>query len=156
MSTTHNWRVHLPQVRWCFGIILLLCVCLSALPVQAATSISFGEMYSGASSRGLVLSDKLQSLDGRDVTMSGFMAPPLSPTIRFFVLTEWPMSICPFCSSDAEWPDNIVVVELSEPVTALPFDAPIRVTGRLSLGSRVDPETGFVSLVRIHARSIDA
>ena len=156
MSTTQPTRVHLSRVRWCFGIILLLCVLCCTWPVHAATGISFGEMYSGASSRGLVLSDKLQGLDGQEVTMSGFMAPPLSPTIRFFVLAEWPMSICPFCSSDAEWPDNIVVVELSEPVTALPFDAPIRVTGRLSLGSRVDPETGFVSLVRIRARAIDA
>ena len=38
--------------------------------------------------------------------------------------------------------------------TALPFDEPIRVTGRLELGSQVDEETGFVSLVRIIAQSI--
>ncbi len=156
MSARLSRYSHIPYVRWCFGIILLLCTLLAAVPAQAAQEIRFGDMYSGASARGLILSDRLRSLDGREVTMSGFMAPPLSPTIRFFVLTEWPMSICPFCSSDAEWPDNIVVVELAEPVTALPFDAPIRVTGRLSLGSRVDPETGFVSLVRIAARRIDA
>ena len=49
--------------------------------------------------------------------MRGFMAPPLKAEAKFFVLTEIPMSICPFCSSDADWPDNIVVVYLDEKQT---------------------------------------
>jgi hypothetical protein len=40
---------------------------------------------------------------------------------------------------------------VENPVTALPFDRPIHVEGRLELGTRVDVETGFVSLVRIYA-----
>ena len=87
--------------------------------------------------------------------MTGYMAPPLTPTINFFVLTEVPMSVCPFCSTDADWPDNIVVVKLSDPVTALPYDTPITVTGALEIGSETDPETGFVSQLRISADSID-
>jgi hypothetical protein len=86
------------------------------------------------------------------------MAPPLKPTLSFFVLTRIPMSICPFCSSDAGWPYDIVAVRLDRmknPVTALPFDRPIRVEGRLELGSETDPETGFVSLVRIRATRIE-
>ena len=81
-------------------------------------------------------------------------APPLTPTIRFFVLTEVPMSVCPFCSSDADWPDNIIVVKVDDPVTALPYDSPITVSGTLEIGSETDPETGFVSQLRIHADSI--
>ena len=84
------------------------------------------------------------------------LAPPLTPTINFFVLTREPMSICPFCSTDADWPADIVVVQLSEPVVALPFDRPISVTGTLELGTEVDAETGFVSLVRIQAQSLEA
>jgi hypothetical protein len=45
------------------------------------------------------------------------MAPPLKAEAAFFVLTEIPMSLCPFCSSDADWPDNIVVVYLGEKQT---------------------------------------
>ena len=116
-----------------------------------ATALKFSEMYSGVSSLGLTLSDKLKSLDGRIVAMEGFMAPPLKPTLDFFVLTRVPMSICPFCSSDADWPYDIVMVRLDKPVTSLPFDRPIRVEGRLELGSEIDPETGFVSIVRIRA-----
>ena len=88
------------------------------------------------------------------MTVTGYMAPPLTPTIRFFVLTEVPMSVCPFCSSDADWPDNIIVVKVDDPVTALPYDAPISVTGPLEIGSESDEETGFVSQLRIRARDI--
>ncbi|SMC74826.1 hypothetical protein [Sporomusa malonica] len=122
---------------------------------EQATALEFNEMYSGASALGLELSPKLKSLDGKVVKISGFMAPPLKPTLSFFVLTKVPMAICPFCSTDADWPNDIVVVKLSQPVTALSFDRPITVTGRLELGYQMDDETGFVSLVRVYADSIE-
>lgn len=121
-----------------------------------ATEISFDELYASASSRGVTMSEKLKQNEANSVTMVGFMAPPLTPTINFFVLTREPMSICPFCGSDADWPTDIVVVKLSEPVKALPFDSPIKVTGTLELGTEVDAETGFVSLVRIRANNLEA
>ncbi|MDR1581399.1 MAG: hypothetical protein LBS35_13670 [Synergistaceae bacterium] len=138
------------------AVILLIFLSLSYLYAPAAWAagagtLRFSEMYSGVSSLGLTLSDKLKSLDGQIVAMEGFMAPPLKPTLDFFVLTRVPMSICPFCSSDADWPYDIVMVRLDKPVTTLPFDRPIRVEGRLELGSEIDPETGFVSIVRIRA-----
>lgn len=135
------------------------CVAAAAVALSAAASaedLSFGELYSDWTAAGLVLSDKAESLEDSTVTMTGYMAPPLTPTIRFFVLTEVPMSVCPFCSSDADWPDNIIVVKVSDPVTALPYDSPISVTGTLEIGSEVDEETGFVSQLRIAADSIDA
>ena len=134
----------------------LLCLCLVfafAVPALAA-DLAFDELYSGYSSEGLAFSEKTRSLEGSIVTMTGYMAPPLTPTIRFFVLTAVPMSVCPFCSSDADWPNDIVVVKLSSPVTALPYDAPITVTGTLELSSAVDEETGFVSQLRIDADSV--
>lgn len=133
----------------------LIAASAACLPVMAE-DLSFDELYSGWSSEGLTLSDKTESLEGATVTMTGYMAPPLTPTIRFFVLTEVPMSVCPFCSSDADWPDNIIVVKLNEPVTALPYDAPISVTGTLEIGSEIDEETGFVSQLRISADSVSA
>lgn len=122
---------------------------------ETAIPIEFHEMYGSVSSLGITFSDKLNNANGHRVSMIGFMAPPLKPTIQFFVLTKEPMSICPFCSSDADWPNDIVVVRLSEPVTSLPFDRPIRVTGQLDLGTQIDEETGFVSLVRIQADTLE-
>lgn len=123
---------------------------------ETPIDIQFSEMYESVSSLGITMSGKLQNAEGHRVRMVGFMAPPLKPTINFFVLTREPMAICPFCSSDADWPSDIIVVKLSEPVTSLPFDKPIYVTGKLELGTQVDDETGFVSLVRIQADSLEA
>ncbi len=128
---------------------------LSLFPVSAET-LSFEEMYAGWSGGALIFSEKLTSLKGLEVTMTGYMAPPLTPTIHFFVLTEVPMSVCPFCSSDADWPDNIIVVKVNEDITALPYDTPISVTGTLEIGSEVDEETGFVSQLRINSWSVNA
>ena len=128
---------------------------LGAAPAEAE-ELSFDEIYSAYSADGLTFSDKTLSLEGGTVTVSGYMAPPLTPTIHFFVLTEAPMSVCPFCSSDADWPDNIIVVKVDDPITALPYDTPITVTGTLEIGSETDEETGFVSQLRVHADSIDS
>ena len=123
---------------------------LAARPSIAAPSpLTFDEMYGKIGVLGLEFSDKLKQLSGKEIRMKGFMAPPLKAEAAFFVLTEIPMALCPFCSSDADWPDNIVVVYLSEKQTFVQPSTTIEVTGVLEHGSWTDPETGFVSLVRI-------
>lgn len=116
---------------------------------QAKSSITFDELYGKVSVLGLEFSDKVKTLNGKDVAMRGFMAPPLKAEAQFFVLTEIPMSICPFCSTDADWPDNIVVVYLDEKQTFTQPSQTIEVRGKLEMGSWTDPDTGFVSLLRI-------
>lgn len=128
---------------------LFLSITMSIALEANAASLDFSDMYSGASSEGLVFSDTLNSLNGSEVTMTGFMAPPLKPSINFFVLTEMPMAVCPFCSTDADWPYNMVVVYVNGSVDALPYDQEVTVTGTLDLGSYMDGDTGFVSQVRL-------
>lgn len=128
---------------------LFLSITMSIALEANAASLDFSDMYSGASSEGLVFSDTLNSLNGSEVTMTGFMAPPLKPSINFFVLTETPMAVCPFCSTDADWPYNMVVVYVNSSVDALPYDQEVTVTGTLDLGSYMDGDTGFVSQVRL-------
>ena len=146
--------------RFVLWVLIFVCVTGGAdspLPLrvaEAAEPFSFKEMYKGASSLGIVLSDRIKALNGQNIVMERRMAPPLKPTLNFFVLTRVPMSICPFCSTDADWPYDIVVVYLKRNAPALPFDRPIRVTGRLELGTSTDAETGFVSLVRLYADSV--
>ncbi|CAM5775957.1 hypothetical protein LMIY3S_05285 [Labrys miyagiensis] len=123
---------------------------LALRPALAApATLSFDELYGKISVLGLEYSDKLKGLAGQEVTMSGFMAPPLKAEATFFVLTEIPMSICPFCSSDSDWPDNIVVIYLDEKQTFVQPGTRIEVTGRLEMGSWTDPETGFLSRLRL-------
>jgi hypothetical protein len=112
-------------------------------------AITFDELYAARGVLGYKLSGKVLALAGKPVAMRGSMAPPLKAEADFFVLTRDPVSICPFCSSDADWPDDIVVVYLSRAATFVQQGRPIEVTGRLEVGSKIDPATGFVSLLRI-------
>jgi hypothetical protein len=100
-------------------------------------------------SRGMVFSDRLMALKDKTVVMRGFMAPPLKAESNFFVLTREPMALCPFCQSDADWPADIVAVFLRRTAPLVNAAAALDVTGRLAVGSSVDPETGFVSQVRL-------
>ena len=94
-------------------------------------------------------SPKAKELAGKAVTFQGFMAPPLKPDAKFFVLTNVPMAVCPFCAEITEWPEDIVVIYTKSVIDILPFDLKITATGRLDIGPYIDPATGFVSKVRL-------
>jgi hypothetical protein len=132
------------------GLIAGLPLLAAGTRTQAADrDITFDELYGKVSVLGLEFSEKVKQLNGKEIAMRGFMAPPLKAEAQFFVLTEIPMSICPFCSTDSDWPDNIVVVYLGEKQTFTQPSQTIEVRGKLETGSWTDPETGFVSLLRI-------
>jgi hypothetical protein len=131
------------------GLLAGFPILTSSRRARAEDAITFDELYGKISVLGLEFSSKVKQLNGQAVAMRGFMAPPLKAEAQFFVLTEVPMSICPFCSSDADWPDNIVVVYLDEKQTFTQPSQAIEVRGTLEMGSWTDPDTGFVSLLRI-------
>jgi RNA polymerase subunit RPABC4/transcription elongation factor Spt4 len=137
-----------------------LAAALPALVRTAAAAtpakLDFDELYGKISVLGLEFSDKVKTLAEKKVAMRGFMAPPLKAEADFFVLTEIPMSLCPFCSSDADWPDNIVVIYLDKAQTFEQANALIEVTGTLEVGSWTDPNTGFLSRLRIVDASFGA
>lgn len=123
---------------------------LISSPVFASNAvIGFNDLYSKYGVLGLEFSEKVKALNGKPVRMGGFMAPPLKAEADFFVLTEIPMAICPFCSSDSDWPDNIVVIYLNSKQTFVQPNKRIEVEGMLEMGSWTDPETGFLSRLRI-------
>jgi hypothetical protein len=123
---------------------------LSWLPTaRAGERMRFEEMYKASGVLGLEMSDKLVALNGKPVEIAGFMAPPLKAEAGFFVLTREPVSLCPFCNSDADWPSDIIVVYLRDGVRFSQINRAIAVSGTLEVGSKLDPKTGFVSLVRL-------
>jgi len=87
--------------------------------------------------------------EGIRVAIEGFMAPPLKAESSFYVLTNRPMAVCPFCSSEAEWPNDILAVYAQRVVEVIPFNVKIVTRGTLELGTYTDPELGFVSRVRL-------
>jgi hypothetical protein len=135
--------------RQTLGLIAGLPLLAAGTRAQAKSDITFDELYGKVSVLGLEFSEKVKQLNGKEIAMRGFMAPPLKAEAHFFVLTEIPMSICPFCSTDSDWPDNIVVVYLDDKQTFTQSSQTIEVRGKLETGSWTDPDTGFVSLLRI-------
>jgi hypothetical protein len=126
-------------------------VTFDAFPV----ALTFDEFYDGYNIRtGLILSDKLLSLDGQSVRMEGYMAPPLKPELDYFVLTRVRLAFCPFCTTAADWPDDIALIYLPDQTTAATLN-PVRISGRIEVGASVDQETGMVSLVRIYADTLE-
>ncbi|QPH56171.1 hypothetical protein I0K15_08910 [Pontivivens ytuae] len=94
-------------------------------------------------------SDLARDLQGQRIEVEGFMAPPLLANSVFFVLTKRPMSVCPFCETAAEWPDDILAVYSKRVVRPTPFNVRIETRGVLEIGDYRDPETGFLSRVRL-------
>lgn len=122
---------------------------------ESPVLIAFDEFYDGYNLRtGLILSDKLLSLDGEQVVMEGYMAPPLKPQLDYFVLTRIRLAFCPFCSNASDWPDDIALIYLPNDTTTA-TEYPVRIHGRLEVGASVDQETGMVSLVRIYANNLE-
>ncbi|WP_210200375.1 hypothetical protein [Cohaesibacter celericrescens] len=95
------------------------------------------------------ISELAKSSQGKRISVDGYMAPPLKAESNFFVLTRRPMSVCPFCENEAEWPSDILAVYTKRVVDVVPYNVKIITSGILELGSYRDPETGFVSLVRL-------
>jgi hypothetical protein len=127
-------------------------------PISFAESpvrLAFDEFYDGYSVRtGLILSDKLVALDGQEIVIQGYMAPPLKAELDWFVLTRIQLAYCPFCSTAADWPDDIALVYLADS-TIRPTERPMRIFGTLEVGPSIDPETGMLSLVRIYADKLE-
>lgn len=122
----------------------------AARPALAETPvIRLRDLYN----RDLSFSDYAQLHADAWVEVDGFMAPPLKAESNFFVLTKMPMAVCPFCDDAADWPADIVAVYGNDIVPVAPFNVPIRVAGKLELGTHKDTELGFVSRVRLTGAS---
>ena len=122
-----------------------------AVASESAVRLRFTDLYTSSGPLGVAFSESAQRLRGLPVRMTGYLAPPLKAEASFFVLCAQPVSICPFCQSDADWPQDIVVIH---PVRGNGWRfrssaERVEVVGTLDLGSKLDPETGFVSQVRL-------
>lgn len=128
-----------------------LAAALASRPARAEAPawLSFAQLYGPVAADGIQLTPAARALVGHAVRMPGFMAPPLKAETDFFVLTRYPMSICPFCSNAADWPVDIVFVRLGRAAAPAEPSYAIEATGTLEAGPQVDADTGFVSLIRL-------
>ena len=116
---------------------------------ESPPELRFETLYKSFGVRGLQFSDRVAALKGKPAIITGYMAPPLKAESHFFVLTSEPLALCPFCQSDADWPLDIVVIYLQRKMPLIDAGTRITVSGRLEVGSWMDPKTGFVSQLRL-------
>lgn len=138
--------------RFLLSLCLVLAPAVSGHVLNAHASppaLAFNELYASGGVLGLQFTEKVKSLHGKEIAIRGFMAPPLKAESDFFVLTREPVALCPFCSSDADWPDSILVVYMSQKQEFVQNNATIEVRGILEVGSFHDEATGFVSQLRL-------
>lgn len=109
--------------------------------------LKFTELYTNPGASPLAFSEKTLAMAGKQVMLRGYMAPPLKATGEFFVLTKTPVSLCPFCDTDYDWPTDIAVVYNIKGKYS--SEAKLKIVGTLDLGSRTDETTGFVSQLRL-------
>ncbi|MFT6924845.1 MAG: hypothetical protein ACJAZP_000415 [Psychromonas sp.] len=126
-------------------ITVLFLAILFSFVAQAADQLKFRDLYG----RGGDFSALAQQKKGQEIRVRGYMAPPIKAQADFFVLTKMPMSYCPFCESEADWPTDIMLIKTDDIIEVLPYNVPIYVTGILEIGTEIDPDTGFLSKVRL-------
>lgn len=133
--------------KWSRRRALALAASLIAPPTvgRAAERLKIRDLWAG----GGQFAPLASQMAGKAVELQGYMAPPLKPEIDFFVLTRIPMAFCPYCDSEASWPDDLVLVFVDNAISPVPFNDLIKVTGTLDIGTKTDAGTGFVSRARL-------
>jgi hypothetical protein len=126
------------------AVSLALCSVAPAL-WAAPPRIRMFELYKDD----LSFSNTAKQLNGKTITIQGFMAPHLKVESDFFVLSNSPVETCPFCASEDEWINTIIFVRMKKRQEAVKPGDLIQVVGRLEIGPQTDAATGFVSRVRL-------
>lgn len=119
---------------------------------SASTRIQFEDFYVGETYQvgvgmrpDIRLNEALEGINGQTVEIVGFMDGILPRNGTTFVLLKEPSTSCPFHSVSFDWA-GFIPVSLKGSTNFIP--GPIRVEGRLDVGSKID-EAGMESYVRI-------
>lgn len=97
------------------------------------------------------LTDKLLSLDGKMVELKGYMAPPLKLGLDWFLLTDFPVGVCPYHSNASSITAGMALIYVEGPEFPYTYE-PLRMVGELHVGELADPETGMVSIARLYTQ----
>jgi hypothetical protein len=137
-----------------FLTITLLTAAAVAADLQRIRFADFflGETYQAGVGMApdLKLSPKILELNGKPVEILGFMDGILPRDGMHFMLIKEPTFLCPFHTTSFDW-SGFAAVFVARPASYI--DGPVRVSGRLEVGRKVD-EMGLVSYVRIYEATL--
>lgn len=113
---------------------------LVATPASALNSFDLSALRDGWTA------PETRALAGTLVRVRGFALPHRGLTARFFVLAADPTTVCPHCRPDPGSDAALAV----EPRDRFDLDpGPAIWEGRLDLGGRIDPASGYFSRARL-------
>jgi hypothetical protein len=113
---------------------------LAARPARAEFEFDLSSLRDGWAA------PETRAFAGMRVRVRGFALPHRGLAARFFVLAADPTTVCPHCRPDPG-SDAILAVEPKDRFEMAP--GPAIWTGRLDLGGRIDPASGYFSRARL-------
>ena len=127
------------------SILLLLAAVAACLSGCGGRGGAQAQKLSFAEAVGI---DAIRALDGKPVTITGYMAT-LSPLSgEYIYLMNLPYQSCPFCVPNTQQLANTMAVYAAKGSSFDYTDRPVKITGRMELGDFTD-EYGYVYNYRI-------
>jgi hypothetical protein len=132
-------KKHLLMVTLLAIAVICLSGCGNSMKTATAQKLSFAESVS---------IDSIKALDGKPVTITGYMAT-LSPLNGDYIyLMNLPYQSCPFCVPNTQQLANTMAVYAAKGTKFDYTDRPVKITGRMELGDFTD-EYGYTYNYRI-------
>ncbi|WP_277713185.1 hypothetical protein [Paenibacillus mucilaginosus] len=123
----------------------------AAAPAPAKTSgppvIGWDEFFDN--DKQTTPSNKFWDLSGKTVEIKGYMGEVLSMENHWFLLIPEPGAECPFDNGDETYWNRIMIVFVPEDVKLRYTQGPLKITGRLDVGIKVD-ESGYKTMFRLY------
>jgi hypothetical protein len=94
-------------------------------------------------------SNKFWDLSGKQVEIKGYMGEVLSMEKNWFLLIPQPGAECPFDNGDETYWNQIMIVYLPKGDKLRFTTGPLKITGRLDVGIKVD-ESGYKTMFRMY------
>ncbi|WP_232510159.1 hypothetical protein [Paenibacillus crassostreae] len=114
---------------------------------SGVTPIGWSEFFDGEDQT--TPSDRFWDLKGSTVTIKGFMGEVLSFDKHWFLLIPEPGAECPFDNGDETYWNKIMIVFVPDDVKLRYHSGPIKITGRLDTGIKID-ESSYKTMFRIY------
>lgn len=94
-------------------------------------------------------SEKFWNMNGRTVTIKGYMGEVLSFEKHWFLIIPSPGAECPFDNGDESYWNTIMIAFTSSGERLRFTPGPLEITGRLDVGIKID-ESGYKTMFRLY------
>lgn len=126
-----------------------------ALGAEDALPLDLASLYQ-TDGGGLDFAPHVLAAASRLVIVTGYVAPHLQPGAPFHLVSHVPLSACPHCLGNRTLPKGTAAFyPLKENGASYsPGADPVSLKGYLELGAKVDPQTGFVTTIRLRGTNL--